>query len=196
MMASTEHGFSLIGVLISVFVLAVGVIGAAGMQLTALRTTQQSVFQTKALHLATEMADKMRANVTQMQLDDAINPYLRVDYQASLITTSHQSTHHCYGTDTYCDSGQLASFDIERWLRRIDSELPGGRVRICRDAEPWNTANRHFNWDCVAANGMASIASLVIKIGWSDKNHDGKSTGDGGKTFAPTIVLTVAPYAQ
>ena len=54
-MASTEHGFSLIEVLISVFVLAVGVIGAAGMQLTALRTTQQSVFQTKALHLATEM---------------------------------------------------------------------------------------------------------------------------------------------
>src|SRR5690606_15894095 len=64
MKASTENGengFSLIEVLVAVFVLAVGVIGAAGMQLAALRTTQQSSFQTRALHLAAEMADYMRA---------------------------------------------------------------------------------------------------------------------------------------
>ena len=141
------------------------------------------------------MADKMRANVTQMRLDDTLNPYLRVDHLSSATTTHAQSAHHCYGVDTHCDAGQLASFDIERWLRRIDHELPGGRVRICRDAEPWNSAHRHSNWDCVAT-GAASIASLVIKIGWPDKNHDGRSAGESSKTFAPTIVLTVAPYAQ
>src|SRR5690606_29049477 len=83
MKASTENGFSLIEVLVAVFVLAVGVIGAAGMQLAALRTSQQSSFQTRALHLAAEMADVMRANVGQMKRADAANPYLHVDYRAS-----------------------------------------------------------------------------------------------------------------
>jgi len=62
LMIEPEHnGFSLIEVLIAVFVLALGVIGVAGMQLTAMRTSQQSAFQTTAVELPAEMADKMRA---------------------------------------------------------------------------------------------------------------------------------------
>src|SRR3954468_11288154 len=73
-------GFSLIEVLVSVLVLAIGVIGAAGMQLTALRTSQQSAFQTAALELAADMADKMRANDSQMRRTD--NYYLSVDFRS------------------------------------------------------------------------------------------------------------------
>lgn len=192
MRLSPQTGFSLIEVLISVFVLTVGVIGAAGMQLTALRTTQQSVFQNNALQLAAEMADRMRTNIGPMRMADPDNPYLGVDYRSSSSVSSEAGI-NCYGEDAYCDAQQLAQFDIADWLKRLDSSLPGGRVRICRDAMPWNATIQSFDWSCSSAPG--NDAPFVIKIGWQQKNLDGLPEQDDGSS-APIIALTVAPYTQ
>lgn len=190
MKASAQRGFSLIEVLISVFVLTVGVVGAAGMQLVALRTSQQSVFQTQALHLATEMADRMRANVGQMRLPDDANPYLQIDYHSS---GSQQTVSgpDCYGAHVHCDAVQLAQFDIAESLRRIGSELPGGRIKVCRDAMPWNSGTQRFNWECTAN----AAAPLIVKIGWKEKRPDGNPFHETGEE-APAIALLVAPYAR
>lgn len=194
MTRSTEHGFSLIEVLISVFVLAVGVIGAAGMQLTALRTTQQSAFQTHALYLASDTADMMRANVEHMRQEDDANAYLQVDYQSSS-TTHHQSDRQCYGAENHCDATQLAHFDIAELLQRMDTDLPGGRIRICRDALSWNAAARRFEWDCTSGSNSDALAPLVIKIGWQEKNQDAKQL-EYQEAAVPRIVLTVAGYSR
>lgn len=198
MRASTENGFSLIEVLVSLFVLAVGVIGAAGMQLAALRTSQQSVFQTRALHLASEMAERMRANVGQMKLADSANPYLRIDHQSSSPSPLSSSLDDCYGSDAQCDTEQLARFEIAEWLQRIDAELPEGRVKVCRDTSPWDEAGRRFKWDCSGTGATESevTGSLVIKIGWQQKNVDGTLLQQTGGQQAPAIALLVAPYAK
>lgn len=193
MKVSTENGFSLIEVLVAVFVLAVGVIGAAGMQLAALRTSQQSAFQTRALHLAAEMADAMRANVAQMKRIDASNPYLQIDYRAAS-SIDAMSASSCYGMDAQCDADELAQFEIAEWLRRLAVELPGGRVKVCRDAAPWDEGGQRFRWECAAASGGA-IASIVIKIGWQEKRADGHPLHESGND-APAIALLVAPYAK
>ena len=70
---SQIQGFSLIEVLIAIFVVALGVIGAAGLQLTSIRTSQQSSFKSVAVQLANELADKMRSNDAQMKLSDSSN---------------------------------------------------------------------------------------------------------------------------
>lgn len=189
-MKSSEHGFSLIEVLVSIFVLTVGVIGAAGMQLTALRTAQQSAFQTRALHLATDMADMMRANVAQMRLDDSANPYLQVDYLSSP-GSNRSFTGRCYSADSHCDAEQLAHFDIAQLLQGIDRDLPGGRVRICRDALPWNAATKRFDWNCALASSTAGAAPLVIKIGWQEK-HEASQAMQGDTLSTPHMVITVA----
>lgn len=192
MMTSGEHGFSMIEVLISVFVLTAGVIGAADMQLTALRTAQQSALQTRALYLASDMADMMRTNVAQMQLDDSANPYLLVDYQASG-TSHHLSDYSCYDAGAHCDAEQLARFDIAHLLQQLDSDFPGGRVRICRDALPWNAVTRHFAWECTTTASSAASAPVVIKVGWQEKDRAGSVLDDAA---APGMVLTVAGYAK
>lgn len=191
MKTAAANGFSLIEVLVAVFVLTLGVIGAAGMQLVALRTTQQSEFQTSAMRLAAEMADSMRANTAQMRLDDKDNPYLRVDHIAA--TTSSQEN-NCYRSDEHCDMQQLAEFDIAEWLQRLDAALPGGRVRICRDAALWHAANNSFNWACT--NSVSAVAPIVIKIGWREKDSEEKTSLQNEKEFAPAIALTVAPYVK
>src|SRR2546427_10175686 len=83
MSKSQQTGFTLIEVLISVLVLALGVIGAAGMQLVAMRTGQQSGAQSLAVQPATEMADKMRANGKQMDQAAASNTDLGIKYASS-----------------------------------------------------------------------------------------------------------------
>ncbi|CAN5394591.1 type IV pilus modification protein PilV [soil metagenome] len=192
MSKSLQAGFSLIEVLISVFVLALGVIGAAGMQLTALRTTQQSGFQTSAVELAAEMADKMRANASQMKLPN--NLFLQVNYQSAESAEPAAPGVLCYSAASNCNAEQLAAFEIYEWKKRIKSSLPRGRALICRDARPWDDSARAFTWAC--SGGANENAPLVIKLGWQEKNPDGSLIKDGAQQFPPSVALAVEPYSK
>lgn len=192
-MRSTEHGFSLIEVLVSVFVLAVGVGGALSMHLHALRTAQQSAYQTRALHLGADMVDAMRANAEQMRLADNLNPYLQVDYQSSS-RSGHSNVSTCYGSNSDCDTQELAQFDIHQLLQHIDADFPDGRVRICRDALPWNASAQRFEWDCAIASSDLMVAPVVIKIGWREKLFD--KTFQTDASIAPVMVLAMAIHSK
>ena len=193
--AMKRNGFTLIEVLISIFVLALGVIGAAGMQLTALRTAHQSAFQSTAMMLASELADKMRANTRQSTLPDNANPFLGIDYQAAKEAVIAPQI-NCYASS--CNAEALAKFDIDEWKARIKTALPNARVRICRDVRPWDKSVGAFTWACTAPAGNAQGASFVIKIGWSGKGRtpDGKAIKDSKEISPPGLAMTVLPYTQ
>jgi type IV pilus assembly protein PilV len=185
-----QKGFSLIEVLIAILVLALGVIGVAGMQLSALRTSQQSAFQTAALQLASEMADRMRTNDRQAKLADADNIFLNVDYSSAAgdPTVPDQL---CYAN---CTPEALAKFDIYEWQKRLRAALPGGRAVICRDAAPWDAKAGALTWTCDPGSGHSG--SIVIKLGWRAKgrNPDGSVIADAAKGFPPSMAITVKPY--
>lgn len=159
-----KNGFTLIEVLISVFVLALGVIGAAGMQLNAMRTGQQSGFQTIAVQLATEMADNMRANANQLNQDDSANPYL-ISYNSATDANPTTPGKICYGAAVTCNGAELAAFDIYEWEKRLKAALPGGRVVICRDATPWNSTDAALSWTCSYTLATTNNAPFVIEVG-------------------------------
>lgn len=188
MSPAASKGFSLIEVLVSVLVLAIGIIGTAGMQLAAMRTGTQSSFQSAAVQLAGELADRMRANSASMKSPDAGNPYLGIDFQGGPAQGAGPST-SCYGNA--CSSQELAQFDIQAWQGRLAAALPNARALVCRDARPWDSSAQAFTWDCAAEDGNAS---LVIKIGWQGKNADGTLIGEGGKQFPPSVAFVVEPY--
>lgn len=192
MLKLNHAGFSLIEVLISVFVLVLGVIGAAGMQLTALRTSQQSAFQTTALELAAEMADKMRANDSQMKRSD--NPFMSVDFRSSENAEPTAPGTMCYSANANCSAEELAKFEIYEWEKRIKASLPGGRAVICRDSLPWDSGADALTWSCSGSSGNA--ASVVVKVGWQAKNPDGSLIADAAKQFPPSVALTVEPYIR
>ena len=58
----TQRGFSMIELLVSLVVLAIGLLGLAALQTTALRNNQSSYFTTIATSQIQSMADRMRAN--------------------------------------------------------------------------------------------------------------------------------------
>jgi len=187
MKRSHARGFSLVEVLVSIVVLAIGVIGAAGMQLTALRTSQYSGQHSSALELAAELADRMRSNDEQMRQADEGNVFLGLNYEAADGAPAAPSA-DCFANA--CNSHELAEFDLYEWLQQLRSRLPGAHVVVCRDSVPWDDAGKRLDWDC----DESETASLVIKIGWAAKDPGGELTETVEGASAPQIALLVAPY--
>ncbi|WP_277964449.1 type IV pilus modification protein PilV [Pseudomonas sp. RIT-To-2] len=59
---NTQRGFSLIEVLVALLILAIGLLGAAAIQVNALKYTDSSAMRTQASFIAYDMLDRIRAN--------------------------------------------------------------------------------------------------------------------------------------
>lgn len=154
-------GFTLIEVLVAVFVLAVGVMGVVAAQTVALRTRHESALMSHGVQLATSFADRMRANTTQMRAPDNANPYLRIDYDGATHGAPDAPAQPCHD-GAPCDSGAMASFDIYELERELHAAFPAPRVVVCRDAVMWSEEDDSLAWDCTG--GAAD--PVVIKLGW------------------------------
>jgi type IV pilus assembly protein PilV len=169
---AATRGFSLIEVLMALLVLAVGLSGMMRMHLAALRAQQQSADRAGALQLATEMAEMIRA----YRAPAGDTPFL-FDYRSG---DPIAATGDCYGS-ARCDPAALRAFGIGRWLDAVHATLPSARVRICRDATPWQAGRTAYGWPCSGDAG----AGIAIKIGWR-ASDEASAAADAP---APQLVL-------
>jgi len=152
-------GFTLAEVLVALFVVALGIAGAAGVQATAMRAGQAAARMADGVQLAAALAERMRANPAAMALADA-NPYLQLDYDAD--AGPPPSGTACYG-NADCDAAQLAGFDLAEAAHDLGARFAGARMLACRDASA-PAASGESSWTC---SGEAS-APVVIKLGWRE----------------------------
>lgn len=174
-------GFTLIEVLVAVFVLAVGVMGAVAAQTVALRTRQESALMSHGVQLATSFADRMRANTAQMRLPDGQNPYLRLQYAVASDGPPAAPATRCH-EGASCDSAAMASFDIYELHQELHAAFPSARVAVCRDAAVWDELAGRLSWDCTGAPSDP----LVLKIGWRLR----PARGDAPSTL-PMVAIIV-----
>ncbi|HEY8100882.1 MAG TPA: type IV pilus modification protein PilV [Burkholderiaceae bacterium] len=187
MRKNIQSGFYLLETLVSVFVVSIGVLCAAGMQLTAMQTAQQSGLQTLAMQLAVDMADQIRANNSVTKLNDEQNPYLSIDYGAAKKIAAPSA--QCFSAKNICSTIEMENFSIYGWEKKIKENLPQGRMLVCRDAEPWDSNASRYRWECNSTpNGNSS---LVIKIGWYEKKSQQSISNDRDKNYPPLIALVV-----
>ena len=154
------RGFTLIEVLVALFVLAIGVLGAGAAQLAAQRTRQQAALGSDAALLAASLAARMQANAHAAGLPDDANPYLALDYDAAADGPPAGGA-ACFGVGA-CDPLALAAFDLHETRVAVHRSFPGGRIAVCRDAAPWVEAHSRYRWEC---SGDAT-APVAIKVGW------------------------------
>lgn len=175
----SDHGFTLIEVLVAVLVLAIGIVGAAAAQAAALRTRSGTALMSAGVQLAASLAERMRANPAAMQLPDGANPYL-LRYDAASGAPQAPARMCFAGAD--CASADLAAFDAFDVMQALRAQFPGGRVVVCRDGQVAD--GRALAWQC----GGGPEAPLVIKLGWSERG-----TPDGPAPAArPAIAIAVA----
>lgn len=165
-------GYSLVEVLVAMFVLAVGVLGAAGTQAVALRMRHDSALMTAAVRLGSTFAERMRANPS------AAGDYLFEFDAAGGARPASPSTRCFTGTD--CTPAQLAAFDVHDIVQSLAASFPGGRIKVCRDAQPWNASSGSLRWPCADAAG----AQVIVKIGWRERR-----IGERGPDDAPRVAL-------
>jgi type IV pilus assembly protein PilV len=181
--ASHINGSTLVEVLVALLLLAVGLLGGSAMQLSSLRARHESALLSAAMQLAASMAERMRANSTQMQAPDADNPYLGLDYEAGPLDEAGGAP-ACLG-DTACSAAQLAQFDIAEWKQQLHAALPGARLHICRDAPAWDAAAQGLPWACNGGKG----APIVIKLGWRGRQPDGSPAVNAAGESLPRLAF-------
>lgn len=175
-------GFTLVEVMVAVAILALGMLGTVGMQAFALQSNRDARLQAQAVALANELADMMRGNMEiSAQNSAAANPYLLLtewDGSADIPTRGY-----CLRVGQSCGDNitAVAQAEMTDWLARINSELPGVRVKVCFDSQPYSNSLPQWLCDNNNTNGTA-----VIKIGWNRASTDStKTTPDKARTTRP-----------
>ena len=121
-----ERGFSLIEVMIAVTILAVGLMGLAGLQSAALRSTHKSYMRTQAGFAAMEMAERMRVNKTGVDTQE----YEGVSSPPAGTAPTSCLTNNCLSDD-------MAAHDAYVWLSALanSTDLLSARGAVtCLDA--------------------------------------------------------------
>lgn len=112
--STNVNGFSLIEVMVALFVLSLGLLGMAGLQLGGMQSTKSAYSRTQATMIAYDIIDRMRTNTAG-----------RSNYQA-IACTAPPTKPSCIGTSTGCNAGSLADDDINEWCTSHVNSLPGG----------------------------------------------------------------------
>ena len=173
-------GFSLIEVLVAVLVLAIGALGAARAQVAALQTRHNTALMSSAVQLAGSLADRMRANASEVQGGDAFNPYLLLAYDALADGAPVPPERLCFG-GAECNGAQMAAFDMYEMTEALHAGFPGARVVVCRDAAVVAEGRGVLAWDCAGGAG----APIVIKLGWRTKGDKPEDEA----SFAPAVAV-------
>lgn len=153
----TQHGFTLVEVLIALVILGVGLLGLAGLQTASLRAGDDAYLRTQASIYAYNLIDRMRANPTV------------ADKYAIPVLTSVSTLAAAYNIGAGaapaaptgcgaapCNPDALAKWDSKQWITNL-SALPGSQVQV--------TIQTKDNSDYV-----------TIKLQWNEKQADTENT--------------------
>jgi type IV pilus assembly protein PilV len=96
--------------MVALVVLAVGMLGIAGLYVTTLRSGGGAIYRMQAVNLASDMADRIRANRL-----------------ANIGYMGPAANNNCYGLGAVdCAPNQMAANDLLVWQNQVAAILPSG----------------------------------------------------------------------
>jgi type IV pilus assembly protein PilV len=139
-----SKGMTLIEVLISLVILAIGMLGIASMLLLSNKANNSSYTKQLAVQSVYDIFDKIRANYSA-----AVNGNYTVNNISNNPTIPAQPSTLC---DTSpCNPAQLATYDIWYWLAKDVAKLPNGSGSIT-----------------TALSGVAGNTIITVTVQWND----------------------------
>ncbi len=158
MKSNTQSGFTLIEILVTMLVMAIGFMGLAALQTSGLQQSQNTYFRTQADILARDIADRMRANRFGV---------LSGSYEfAGAAVPADQG---CVASGADCTELEMATQDLRELMLRVQT-LPGGDATVAANGSLQTVTIR---WDELRTgavgvncdpNDPADLACLVINV--------------------------------
>ncbi len=102
-----QSGFTLLESLLALFVLTIGILGVAGMQMQGMRAGTVAMQRMQAVSFAEELLERIRAN-----------PAGVADYAGGA------SQYDCT-SGTVCTAAEMAADDLDVWEKSVLSVMPG-----------------------------------------------------------------------
>lgn len=141
-----HKGFTLIEVLVALFIITVGLLGVAGLQTQAMRSGNLSSQRLAAVMKVQELAERIRLNSA------AVNSYNVGTVNAS----SGGANSNCYN-GTSCSIAELAAYDIYLWRSDFNNVFPSGATGSVVVTNP-----------TPSAAVTAAFAMVQISLNWSN----------------------------
>ncbi len=117
------QGFTLLEVMICLFILAGGMLGMTAMQTEALKYNHTAFTESQAQFLVNDMVERIRAN----RGNDA--------YVIAYAETPPTQTVDCGAANAACTSNQMVVWDLNQWRNKVGDNhiLPQGQSQIAFD---------------------------------------------------------------
>ena len=127
--AAKQHlGVSLIEVLVSIVIAAIGLLALAGVNATSVKYTKLSQYRGTATLLATDIGERMRASKTGIVAGGG--GYIFATSFAAQAAAPTVPGVVCDTAASFCNAAQLAAFDIYHWRLLVRNQLPSGSIQI------------------------------------------------------------------
>lgn len=162
-LVKAQAGSSLIEVLVSMTVLAVGILGLGAMQTSSMKANQNSYMRTQAVFHANDIIERMRSNTQGVEFGNYDDP-------VPVVTASCQAA-------AGCTAAQMAANDVAQWESSIAAALPMGAGTVCLDSTPVDGT------PLVPACDSSGLV-YAVKIWWDD-DRDGTLNQRFVMTFQP-----------
>jgi len=146
----SQGGFSMIEVLVTILVFAIGLLGVVSLQTTGMRLVHDSDMNSKAMMLASSMADKMRSN-------QAADTYIGIDATAA-------NARDCETTTDPNQACSVAQEDVFEWNDQIAGFLPSGSGQVTQNGATYTISVSWLESADSNQSGRQRTYSLAVRI--------------------------------
>ena len=144
-----QAGVTLVEVLVSMVIMALGLVSLAALQGHTLRYQLGSVHRAQLSGLLSDYAERVRSNLNQAPGQVPDSHYdLILPWKDQKDVPAASSVPSCTGASA-CSDVQLAQADMQQWRQKVREALPRGSVFVAGDA----------------------VQGLTVTFMWSDKEN-------------------------
>lgn len=147
-----QRGITILESLVAIVVLALGILGLAGIQTRVLADSRTTNARAVAVRMAEDLAERMQFNSAIRLANPAINPNPYV-----VAWAAQPAAVDC--TTNLCNPTQLANDDLSQWKATLGTLLPGGDAMVFQSPTDPRQFGVLIGWD--ANTGAAALADAA-----------------------------------
>jgi type IV pilus assembly protein PilV len=173
-----QRGSTMIEVMVSVVIVALGMMGMLGMFVNSLKITSGALYRNIATQHAYMIADTMRASAANL-----------TSYYSSPAATATASCFTLAGCPSNVTPTNISNTEYAVWETQLSNLLPAGQGAICQDSSPGTRSSATPSQYFICSNS----GPIVIKVCWDEtrisnnnasiSNASNASSGGGQCTY-------------